>query len=218
MVCTEHATSDLRMQKPNRNPNHPKKGSTTKVEPIRELQAICSIKEALHDNARNYCLFVLGINTAYRASELLSLSCGQVSHLSPGDTLSVRQSKTSKHRTIALNGAAVSSIRRWLSIHPSPDPCHPLFISRTGNAITVPTLNNMVKKWCANQGLPGNYGSHSLRKTWGFHQLRHNHRTPPHMMLPVLMSAFGHASQKQTLDYLCIQSDEVLRLFMELEL
>lgn len=44
--------------------NHPARGSTIKVEPIRSVQGINKIKEALADKPRDYCLFVLGINTA----------------------------------------------------------------------------------------------------------------------------------------------------------
>jgi hypothetical protein len=32
------------------------------------------------------------------------------------------------------------------------------------------------------------------------------------------MQAYGHASQEQTLEYLCVQADEVARLFMQVEL
>ena len=73
------------------NPNHPKLGDTIKVEPIRTVQAIYKIKSQLAGQPRNYCLFVLGINTAYRASELLSIRVGHVAHLLPGDRLEVKQ-------------------------------------------------------------------------------------------------------------------------------
>ena len=58
---------------PTPNPNHPKLGDTTKVEPIRTVNAINKIKKNLAPSPRNFALFVVGINTAYRASELLSI-------------------------------------------------------------------------------------------------------------------------------------------------
>jgi integrase len=54
------------------NLNHPKKGSLIIVEPIRERAAIKRIKKLLESKPRDYCLFIFGINTAYRASEILS--------------------------------------------------------------------------------------------------------------------------------------------------
>jgi integrase len=86
-----------------------------------------------------------------------------------------------------------------------------LFWSQQGQVLQVPTVTNMVKRWCVNAGLKGNYGSHTLRKTWGFWQYKRG--TP----LPLLMEAFGHQTQQQTLAYLCIQAKEVAQIF-EMEL
>jgi integrase len=69
----------------------------------------------------------------------------------------------------------------------------------------------MVKGWCRDVGLKGNYGSHTLRKTWGFWQ--YQQRTP----IPLLMEAFGHQTQRQTLAYLGIQAPEIAQIYqMEL--
>ncbi|SEM89007.1 tyrosine-type recombinase/integrase [Palleronia pelagia] len=202
-----------------RNSNHPKSGSTTKVEPIRDLAAIAEIKKKLSCRPRDLCLFTLGINTAYRANELLSIRVGQVAHLRAGDVLSLKQSKNGRYRTITLNGVAVQAIQTWLGHHPKTEEGAPLFWSqRTRKSLSVSPFINMVKGWCAEAGLKGNYGSHTLRKTWGYHQLRGNTKTPPHLVLPLLMEAYGHARQQQTLEYLCIQSDEVASLFMQVEL
>jgi len=202
-----------------RNSNHPKAGSTTKVEPIRDLAAIATIKKNLSARPRDLCLFTLGINTAYRANELLSIRVGQVAHLKAGDSLSLKQTKNGHYRMITLNGTAANAIQDWLKLHPAPEDSAPLFPSqRTRKALTVSPFINMVKGWCRDAGLKGNYGSHTLRKTWGYHQLRGNTKTPPHLVLPLLMEAYGHARQQQTLEYLCIQSDEVASLFMQVEL
>ena len=201
------------------NANHPAPGSSTKVEPIRRIEDINQIKQALAAQPRDLCLFTVGINTAYRASELLSIRVGQVAHLRPGDTLDIKQPKNRRYRLTTLNKSAIASIREWLESHPDPSPDAPLFISRkTGKALTVSPFVNMVKRWCHEAGLHGAYGSHSLRKTFGYHQLRGNTKTPPHLVLPLLMEAYGHSTQQQTLAYLCIQSDEVSSLFMDVEL
>jgi len=36
--------------------------------------------------------------------------------------------------------------------------------------------------------------------------------------IPLLMQAFGHASQQQTLAYLCIQDEEIHSIYTALEL
>ena len=76
------------------NPHHPEKNTETRVEPIRDARAIEIIKAQLAGKPRDRCLFTLGINTAFRANELLSITLGQVQDLNAGDALRVRQTKT----------------------------------------------------------------------------------------------------------------------------
>ncbi len=192
-----------------RNRNHPAKGSSIRVEPIRKLKDIRRIKKLREDNPRDVCLFTFGINTAYRANELLSIKVGDVSDLRAGDRFELWQQKTKKYRAITLNEAVVSSIDAWLAVHPNPVPGAALFWSqKTRAALGVSAVNHMVKRWCAEAGLKGNYGSHSLRKTWGYHQRIQNKAA-----VPLLMEAFGHSTQKQTLDYLGIQAEEIQELY-----
>jgi integrase len=192
------------------NPNHPQVGSAIKVEPIRTKKAISDIKQMLGRSPRDLCLFTLGINTAYRANELLSLRVSQVRGLEVGDVLDVKQSKSDRYRQVTLNATAISVVRQLLESRRFEDSDF-LFWSQQGQVLRVPTVTNMVKRWCVNAGLKGNYGSHTLRKTWGFWQYKRG--TP----LPLLMEAFGHQTQQQTLAYLCIQAKEVAQIF-EMEL
>lgn len=197
--------------------NHPRRGSSIKVEPIRDLDAIREIKDELIEAGkwRDYCLFTLGINTAYRASDLLSLTIGQVEHLQPGDLLEIKERKTRKYRAATLNHAAWVALDDWLRVHPDRDnSAAPLFQSAQGHAaLTVSTVTRMVKRWCRTIGLHGHYGSHTMRKTWGYHQRKDNDAP-----LPLLMRAYGHATEAQTLNYLHIQERDLRDLFLGLDL
>ncbi|MCJ8270942.1 MAG: tyrosine-type recombinase/integrase [Psychrosphaera sp.] len=196
------------------NNNHPKKGARIKVEPIRDLGAIVTIKHNLRNQPRNLCLFTLGINTAYRASELLSITVGQVRHLKVGGRLDVKQQKTQKYRAVTLNNNGYNAIQNWLEHHPNPTAQAPLFLSyKRPVALTVSAVNNLTKAWCTAAGLSGNFGSHTLRKSWGYHQ-----RMKGLASLALLMEAFGHSTEAQTLAYLCIQSHEIQDLYTALEL
>lgn len=189
------------------NPNHPKPGSRIKVEPIRSKAGILQIKRNLSDEPRNLALFTLGINTAYRANELLSLKIKDVKHLRAGDSLDIYQTKTQKYRRVGLNQTVVDALQNWIEVS-GLDSSAPLFCSRKGGSLSVPFLNNLVKKWCHDANLSGNYGSHSLRKTWGYWQRVDNNQS-----VALLMSAYGHTTEKQTLSYLGIQSDEISALY-----
>jgi integrase len=192
------------------NPNHPKKGSTITVDPIRTIKDIKAIKSMLSDRPRDLCLFTLGINTNLRASDLLGLTVGEVRNLKPGDELTLKEKKTGKHRRITLNKAVVASIQSLLGsqLHAGSDDDTPLFSGQRG-CLTVPSVNRLVKQWCRAINLKGNYGSHSLRKTFGYHQ-----RVTFGRGIPELMVVFNHSTQRQTLDYLCIQPEEVKSIYL----
>jgi integrase len=189
------------------NFNHPRKGSKLKVEPIKVLKDIKTIKSLLKDRPRDLALFTVGINTNLRASDLLSMKAGAVRGLNPMDEIEVRERKTGKARRINLNKACVDAIQGLLASAPFDDGAF-LFRSQRGPVLTVPSVNRLVKEWCQAINLKGNCGAHTLRKTWGYHQ-----RVTFGRGLPELMVCFNHSSQKQTLDYLCIQPEEIKSVY-----
>lgn len=193
------------------NHNHPKAGDSIKVEPIRELKDIKAIKKLLADNPRDLAIFTIGINTKLRASDLVALTVGMVKHLQAGDHFTVKEQKTGKGNDITVNGAVVAVIKSLLATMPDATEDQPLFQSRKGHkALTVPSINKLVKGWCSQINLPGNYGSHTLRKTFGY-----MHRTQFGTDIPTLMQMFNHATQKQTLTYLGIQPAEIKAAYMK---
>jgi integrase len=189
------------------NPNHPKKDSQIKVEPIKTLKDIKAIKKLLMDNPRDLALFTLGINTNLRASDLVNITVKQVSDLKAGDDLVLKEKKTGKERRISLNAACITAIQSLLKSS-SLDDDDPLFKSRKGSKLLVQSVHRLVKGWCAEINLKGNYGSHTLRKTWGYHQ-----RVTFGSDLPTLMECFNHATQRQTMKYLCVQPDEIKSIY-----
>lgn len=195
----------------NRQPeNHPRLGSTIRVEPIKSQKDINLLKKLLADSPRDLAIFILGVNTNLRASDLLSIRIGQVRHIEVGGQFDVREKKTSKIRTITINRAAHAAISALLVTMPDADNNDCLFKSRKGaGKLTVSYLSQLVKQWCKEINLRGNYGSHSLRKTWGYVM-----RTVHGVDIPTLMSIFGHATQRQTLAYLCIQPEEIRDCYM----
>ncbi len=185
-----------------KNPNAPKKGQKIKVEPIREIKDINLIKRLLRDKPRDLALFTLGINTNLRASDLLRLKVRQVMDVEPGGSIEIQEKKTGKIKIVTLNRTCVDAVRKLLD-REKYQPDDYLFKSKKGPVLLVPTVHNLVKGWCAAIKLKGNYGSHTLRKTWGYHQ-----RVTFKVDIPTLMACFNHSSQKQTLDYLCIQPEQ----------
>lgn len=204
------------------NPNHPKAKDLIKVDPIKELKDISQIKKDLKGHHRDLAIFVMGINTNLRGSDLLSITVGMVKGLNAGDKFQIREQKTGKVREITLGKSVVEAISGWLATMPNATDSDLLFqsrktssktkvkgesVERSNNAMTIQSLNRLVKGWC--KGIKGNFGAHTLRKTFGYQQhVRFG------VSLPVLMEAFNHSSQKQTLAYIGISNETIQNIYL----
>jgi integrase len=191
-----------------KNANHPRKGSSTMVEPIRDIKAIRKIKRKLKKgNPRDLLLFTMGINNGLRVGDLLALKVGDVIDLEPGETLKIKERKTKKQNVLMINAEVHKALHKYIDETNPEDDDH-LFASRKGNGpISVSYCNQLLKKWAA--GLKGNYGSHTLRKTFGYIQ-----RTQFGVGFDILCKRFGHSSPATTMRYLGIEDKEVNNILL----
>jgi integrase len=190
--------------------NHPLKGSKTKVMPIKQIKDVKTIKKMLKNEPRNYALYVIGINTALRVSDLARLSVGQVRGLKPGDAIEIKEKKTGKIKMIPMNKACTKAIAKLIERETLKDG-DPLFKSRKkGGRLTVQSIHRLVKGWCRAINLNGNFGSHTLRKTFGYHR-----RVTFGRELSEVRKMFGHQSKRITMEYLCLQPEEDKAIIMD---
>ena len=194
-----------------RTTNGPDKGDSIKVDPIRDPKDIKLIKKMLADKPRDLAIFTLGINTNLRASDIVKLKVGDVKGLQVGEHFTIREKKTGKERSITLNRTLNDAIHNLLETMPEALDSDFIFQSRKGrSALCVPYLNYLVKSWCRAINLKGNYGSHTLRKTFGY-----IHRTVFNTDIPTIMTLFNHSTQKQTLSYLGIQERDIQEAYLK---
>ena len=73
--------------------------------------------------------------------------------------------------------------------------------------LTIMTVNRMIKEWCKTINLQGNYGAHSLRKTFGYIQ-----RTKFGVGFELICKRFNHSSPGVTMRYLSIEDKELLEI------
>ncbi|GHV55487.1 integrase [Deltaproteobacteria bacterium] len=187
-----------------KNPNHPKQGSKILVHPIQNVKDIQSIKTYLSDNPRDLLLFTLGINNGIRTGDLLKLRVSDVKDLKSGDSIQITESKTNKPNVLSINKEVHKTLRHFLATQNLTDDDY-LFKSRNSDhALTVMAVNRLVKSWCKAINLNGNYGAHTLRKTFGYIQ-----RTKFGVGFEVLCRRFNHSSPAITMRYLGITDKEV---------
>ena len=189
--------------------NHPKKGSRITVDPIRKIKDIKSISLLLSDKPRDYLLFVMGINNGLRIGDLLKLKVNQVKDAKVGDTIKIKESKTNKDNILIINKTVYKALRSYFD-NTNLNTKDYLFKSRKGNGpLAVSSVNKMMKKWTDDINLKGNYGTHSLRKTWGYIQ-----RTVYGVGFEIISKRFNHSSPTVTMRYLGIEDKEVYDTLM----
>ena len=187
-----------------KNPNAPKKGVGKTVEPIRFLKDIRAISDMLKKSPRDHLLFVMGINNGLRTGDLLRLKVHDVKYLKPEDSITIVEQKTKKRNVLKINKAVFKVLQTYLD-ELDPEDGEFLFASRKGgNALTVPSVNRLIKTWTSRVNLKGRYGAHSLRKTWGYIQ-RVRYGTP----IEIICKRYLHSSPSVTMRYLGIQDKEV---------
>lgn len=176
------------------------------VEPIRDLGKLLEIKRRLkRGNPRDYLLFTLGINTALRIGDLLSLRvCDVVDETGTvKEFLTLREKKTGKDKRIKLNDSAREAIEFYLS-KVDPQPSEWLFKSpRTEKPLSRVQAWRLLNGWAREAGITDRIGAHSLRKTWGYQARKAG------VPLELIQAKLGHSSPAITRRYIGITADEI---------
>ncbi len=191
------------------NANHPKKGDRIAVDPIRNLKDIKAISKMTESNPRDHLLFLMGINNGLRAGDLVKLKVRDIRYLKVGDHLTVKESKTGKDNILVVNKTVFKALRNYLDTMRPNDEDY-VFASRKGNGhLQSQAVSKLVKKWTKAINLKGNYGAHTLRKTWGYIQ-----RTMHGVGFEIICKRYNHSNPSITMRYLGIQDKEVHQTLM----
>ena len=192
--------------KKGQNYNHPQKGSIIRVDPIKNLDLVKMVREHLKSDPQKQGIFIVGTNTNLRAIDIARIESASVAYLKAFDVLKIREKKTGKYRDVILNPPCIKAIRKMLLTRGNHEG-H-LFQNSKGGPITTIYINQFIKRACKEVGLQGNFGSHTMRKTWGYHQYR-----TFGARLEDLMWCFNHSRPSQTMDYLCLSVEEVGKVY-----
>jgi len=178
------------------------------VEAIKNVRDISKIKQFLlgKKSKRDYLLFVLGINIGLRIGDLLSLKVADVVDEAGNikRAVNIVEQKTRKQKEFELNKSAREAIRLYLEELDISDGSIYLFESRKGeNAITTRSAHKIIKTTLRELGIKGNYGTHSLRKTFGYHRYNSG------VKVETLQKVFNHSSSTVTLRYIGIDREVI---------
>ena len=201
------------------------------AEPIKSLEDINRISTYLlaKERYRDYMLFIVGINFGLRVSDLLQLRFSDLINpdLSFKTTFPILEKKTKttrkvqKNRYISINDAVMEAVTLYLQ-HNQCSLNDYLFRSESnrtagdGKPMSRVSVDRILKEIGADLHLNIRISSHSLRKTFGYHQMLMSNNDPRKLLL--LQKIFGHSSSTQTLDYIGITEEEVEDAYLKLNL
>lgn len=171
------------------------------VQPIKNKADIELMKKAL--SGRNLLLFIVGINTSLRISDILNLKREDFT----GDHIVLHEIKTGKRKNIRINDALKKAVAELAQLSGY------LFTSQKGDKPISRVqawriLNDAAKR----VGLTMSFGTHTLRKTFAYHAYENG------TDLALLMRVLNHSSQKETLRYIGIESEQIDDVYINVNL
>ncbi|MDQ0228430.1 tyrosine-type recombinase/integrase [Metabacillus niabensis] len=166
------------------------------VQPIRDPEKIEKMKEFLRqENERNFVMFVLGISTGLRISDILKLKKEDLlqSHIN------IKETKTTKAKRIKIPGYIKKDIMPYVKKLNDGDY---VIKSRQGEnrAIDRSTAYRILRNAAEHIRL-SEIGTHTLRKTFGYHFYKKTKN------IALLQELFNHSDQHITLRYIGINQD-----------
>ncbi|MHC1723058.1 MAG: tyrosine-type recombinase/integrase [Aminipila sp.] len=172
------------------------------VDPIRDTNDIINFVNYLKKkNERDYVLALTGFYSGYRISDILKL---KVKDFRNRDFFYFREEKTNKQTKLAINPELKKAANNYIDMYDLSDNDY-LFKSQKGcnKAISRQRAYSILSEAARAVRLQGNFGTHSLRKTMGYHYYQ---QTKDVVTLKII---FNHTSVDVTLLYIGITQDVI---------
>lgn len=202
------------------------------ADPIKSLDDIERVTEFLKANRRyrDNMLFIVGINLGLRVSDLRMLRFADLINENltfktsfPVFEIKTRNTRKKKmNRYVTINQAVIEAVTLYLENTPNVSLSDFLFRSesnRGGNKnvpISTYSIERILKGVAFDCGLTMHVSTHTLRKTFCYHQMMMSDNSDRKLLL--LQKMLNHASPAQTLDYIGITQEEIQDAYMKLNL
>lgn len=161
------------------------------AQPIKEKDKIKQIQAILkRQSYRDWLLFTLGINSGLHLHDLLSLKVGDLRGKSK--TIVVER-RTRKEKTLTINSSLRDSIHEYTMQLEDNEFLFPS--QRTNLPIKRIRVYHILNDAAKQAGLP-DIGTHTLRKTFGYHLYQKTKN------IAVLQDLFNHSAPSVTLRYI----------------
>lgn len=173
------------------------------VDPIKSLDDIRKMKEFLAKKPRNALLFSFGINSGLRISDILALNVGDVRGK---EYIEIRELKTGKWKVFPINDKLKQEIEEFTKGMPEEQP---LFYTQKGRRMERSRAYKILNKAARAVGITRRIGTHTLRKTFGYHCYQ------KYDDVVLLQKIFNHSSPQITLRYIGIEQEDIDAVYRE---
>jgi integrase len=180
------------------------------VEPIRDWQKIQEMKTLLIDEQkyRDWLMLVLGLNFALRISDLLRIRVSDVydPDMYPRNRLILREKKTNKENFLAITNSSRDALIDYVKLSRIKFSDDYLYKSRQGGNRSIDRIQayRILNQIAEKVGLSDiNVGTHTLRKSWGYHAYKRFN-----LSLDDIMLKLNHQSIQSTKRYIGLTFDE----------
>lgn len=201
-------------------------------DPIKSLDDIFRISNYLisKERYRDNMLFIVGINFGLRVSDLRVLRfCDLINeNFTFKDSFPVFEKKTrntrkrKKNRYITVNDAVMEAVTLYLQNTEGVCLSDYMFRSEnkrgkySGEPLTARAIEYILKGIAKDCDLNIHVATHTLRKTFCYHQMVMSNNDSRKLLL--LQKMLNHSSPAQTLDYIGITEEEVEKAYKDLNL
>lgn len=181
------------------------------VEPIKEKKKIDALLIFLKGKSeRDWLLAKVQLNTGLRISDIVGIKVASIltDKGSFKDYFVLSEKKTKKEKKIKLNDSVKRALKEYIK-DSNLQQHNYIFVSRKGeNEPIAVTQAYRVLKEAANAVGIENFGTHSLRKTWGFWSYKASRYN-----IGLIMDVYNHSSQRITLRYIGINQESKDELY-----
>jgi integrase len=184
------------------------------VEPIRDKAKIKLMYQFLKGKDEKYALlFKFGLNTGLRISDMIPLKVKDLMDITMRfkEYLILREKKTGKEKKIKINDVLKKLVTEYIMNNALAYDSF-LFPSQKGGCIGRIQAYRVLKQ-SADFLYIQNFGTHSLRKTWGYWTYKMSH-----FNIGLIMDTFNHSSQSITLRYIGVSQDQKDELYALVQL
>ena len=167
------------------------------VEPIRNIADLKKVEKILGKKERDLLFFTLGTNCGLRISDILALNVGDVKGKS---YIQIIEKKTKKFKKFPINSKLKPMFENFTK---GKNPEEPLFKTIFKHRMERVAAYYIIKDACAEAGLHEHVGTHTMRKTFGYHHYK------KYKDIAMLQKIFNHVSPLITLRYIGIEQDQI---------